>query len=264
MRTTGALAAAGASARRCLIVLILALAIVPALADRAAAQGGQQPPWRAEFDLSFSRTTGNQTMSVYNASIRIRHRQPVIGNFDLQLRGRYGFSKVNGESKRAQEFYRGDFRVDFIPGNLGPYVETRVQHDPFKNQKLIVNSGAGGRYQMTRGDGEGSATLRLAIVHSYEVRTNHDSPDNRARWNMEMEGRQTIAPGIQVQHITKFQPVHDQMDLYLLSLDTRLTISITNRFSVMMRHEFERDTEPSSRRKETDDTILTAGISVQL
>ena len=263
MKSTGQHRMAGVSARSVIIVLAAGLTLLSGLPGRAFAQA-QTPPWRAEFDLSFSRTTGNQTMSTYNASIRLRHHQPSIGDFDLQLRGRYGISEVDGKSKRAQEFYRSDFRIDIIPGSLGPYVETRLQHDPFKDQKLIVNSGAGARYQLSREDGQGSATLRLAVLHSFEDRTDRDSPEQRARWNMEMEGRQTLGTGIELRHTTKFQPVHDQMDLYLLSLDTRLTVRLTNRFSVMMRHEFERDTEPSRRRQHPDDTILTAGISVQL
>lgn len=263
MIPTGANDPAGARIPGILPGATTALTLLLALAGQLSAQS-TTPPWRAEFDVSFSRTSGNQTMSIYDASIRLRHHRPTFGDFDLQLRGRYGISKVNGESKRAQEFYRSDFRIDFLPGNLGPYVETRIQHDPFKNQKLIVNSGAGARYQIARSDNQGSATLRIAVVHSYEDRTDRGDPTQRARWNMEMEGRQTIASGIEVRHSTKFQPLHDRMSHYMLSLDSRLTIRITNRFSVMMRHEFERDTEPSSRRAVPDDTIITAGISVQL
>lgn len=237
--------------------------MIPALRPHEA-PAQNAPSWRGEFDVSFSRTTGNQNMSVYSSTIVIRHSRPQVANFDLQLRGRYGFSEVDGERKRAQEFYRGDFRIDIIPGTLGPYVETRVQHDPFKNQRVIANSGAGARYQMSRADNRGSATLRIAVLHSYEDRTNHDEPTQRARWNMEMEGRQMLADGIEIRHVTKYQPLHEQMSQYLLSLDTSLNVRVTNRFSIMFRHEFERDTDLPARGQHPDDTILTAGVSVRL
>jgi hypothetical protein len=237
------------------------LAIAALLLLGAALPAGAQPaPWRFDFDVSFSSMRGNQDMLLWNSSLRLRHSNPDLLSFDLQLRGRYGVSESEGERERAQEFYRADYRVDLLPGALGPYAETRVQHDPFRDRRVMVNSGAGARYRMSWAEDDGEATVRLAVIHSYEDPFD-DPATQRARWNMEADGRQEVFDGVVLRHSTKYQPLY-HFDDYLLSLDTRLTVRITDRLGLLMRHEFERDTDPPARSPNPDDTVITAGISV--
>lgn len=245
---------------RRLIVLLVLLTLT--LIGTASA-GAQPAPWRVDFDVSFSSMSGNKDMALWNSSFRLRHTQPDLISFDLKLNGRYGVGETDdGIRERTQEFYRSDFRIDGLPGGFGPYVETRVQHDPFKGRKLMVNSGAGGRYEVEWSD-NGRATTRLAMLHSYDERFSGETVQT-ARWNMEMDGRQELGEIVVLTHSTKFQPLHNQINDHLLSLDTRVNIRMTTRLSFLLRHEFERDTDPPSSRASRDDTVVTAGVSVSL
>lgn len=241
---------------------LLLTCVAPAsFAQQGSDSGG---PWSATAELSFTDASGNQDLSVLTTGLDLERAGTGPYGLQLALQARYGSS----ENTRIFENYKGEANIDLAPSSdrWSPFIHSTGERDVVNRLNLRFNSGAGVRYRLYRADDQGDAALSLAMLYSYEALTNESAPmesSHRARWSLQLDGRQEIRDGVTVSHRTHFQPTHRELRDYLISTETTFKVLVTSRVALSISHELERDNEPPAG-VDKDNRLLKAGILVEL
>jgi hypothetical protein len=242
--------------------LPVVLALLPATLEAQE----EVSPWRTTAEVTFTSSSGNETVSIFTSELRIRREQTEFYGLDVRLRGRHGSRVEDGERERMAENYRVDLGVD-LGSHRGwsPFVETRAEHDPFRRLRLRTNSGAGGKYTFSWSERAGRADASVALLHDYTARKAGDERvvDRNARWSFRVNGQQRLTEGITLSHTTEYRPVYDVLSEYLLNSETSVRVMLTDRIALSIGHELTRDSQPPPD-VHKDDTLLKAGVMVQL
>lgn len=243
-----------------LIPLAILLA-APASAQEPAAES-KPDSWAATVDLAFSGASGNDRTVLLTSGFTISHLK--TERFELELSGsvRYGRS----EGHEVARNLKTGIKLDLIPNaTWSPFFMINAERDPFRKLDLRSSSGAGVKYTFLR-SAAGTMSISAAVLHSYENFTTDPDlplePRQAARWSWRFKGNRDFGERVRIENVTFYQPVWNRGSEYLLSMESSLRVPMTQRISLTLSHNYDRDSmAPAGVYK--DDHLVKAGLTIE-
>jgi hypothetical protein len=220
--------------------------------------------WKFGAEFSYVEQSGNKTLRLMTAGLKLSRRDPGAADIDGNLQSRYG--KSAGEVVARNYFGTVSYSP---PANAkwAPSLSLRAERDPIKRLDLRFAGGAGARftpYRSTERWNELSISARLA----YEFTKLHDAQSAEeeeyrhiARWSTGIKASRQLRAGVAAEHQTSFDPAWGELEDYLLRSQTGLRVSLTERLGVLVEYQLDRNNRPAVG-VDPDDRLLKAGVTV--
>lgn len=219
------------------------LAAAPAAATPAAPT--RRDRWRVAAELSLTDQSGVRDLRLFTGGIRVSHREKEAFELEGSLESRYG----NSEGEVVARNHFGSLSFDLHPADVwSPFLFMTGERDPFKRLDLRFAGGAGAKYTPFQ-QGANEISLSLALLYSREDLRPSEAepvPNDRslARWSLRVRGGRELSEAVNVQHVTFYQPMVDQMADYLLRSETGAKVLLTERLALSLSYALNRTGRP--------------------
>ena len=219
--------------------------------------------WKSQLEFGFNGSRGNTDLITLSTGFSIEHREKERFELEWSTSYRYGESENQVVARHLQSSISFDL---FPSGSWSPFFYVAAERDPFKRIDLRTDGGAGAKYTLSRG--ETSASISLALLHTYEnfraVGTD-PAPEtrNNARWSLRARASQRMSEGWQVENTTFSKPVHNQLGDYDIDSVTKLSAILNSRLALTFSYKYRLDSTPAEG-VGGEDQFLTAGLTINL
>lgn len=242
--------------------LILALWALPLTAQE---DDQDLERWNAEAGLTLQASGGNESLTVFTATVGLGHLQPDV--FELSTDGRLRYGESEGE--KVAHNLRGDVMMDLWPAaTWSPFLFATGEQDPIKKLESRLNGGVGAKRTFWQ-DGWSEVSTSAAVLYSYEdlevpdtlADTLGNGVTQTARWSWRVRGRLEMGEGSRLEQVLFFQPAWDRLKDYQLESVTKLRIAINKTLSFNTEVLYQRDNTPAPE-VGPDDYSISVGLSM--
>jgi hypothetical protein len=220
--------------------------------------------WKFGVEFSYVDHSGNKTLRLMTAGLKLARRAPGAADVDANLQSRYG--KSSGEVV-ARNFFG---TVSYSPpanARWAPSLSLTAERDPIKRLDLRFSGGAGARYTPFRRAGsknELSLSARLAYefknLRSAEI-PGEEEYHHTARWNTGVKASRELRSGVVAEHQSSFDPAWGELKDYILRSQTGLRVLLSERLALLVEYQLDRNNRPAEG-VEPSDRLLRTGITL--
>lgn len=234
------------------------------LAAPLAAQAEEQTPprWAFSFGLALNSSGGNERLTVGTAQTRLTRLQTDAFELALSARTRYGRSQGEEVARNV----RAGINLDLFPEDRwSPFLFTTVEHDPFKRLDIRATGGFGAKRVFWKEGDWSDVSLSGAVLFSYETLAPTDSEPGAVarqfRWSWRFRARRRFGTGLELEHVTFYQPLLDRSVDFLAESRTAGRVAVTEHVSFAVAYLLEYDNAPPPDVR-PEDWALTVGVEM--
>lgn len=214
--------------------------------------------WAAALDLGFNAATGNSRLAILSTTLRIKRLETRTVELEWSATYRYGESRGRVMARNAST----TLNLDLTPrARVSPFAFTTVERDPFRRLEVRSNTGSGVKYTLRRAP-DGSASLSIAGLHSYEQFTTEEPIRRDARWSVRGRFDQRLGRSVRVESTTFYKPLWDRGGDYNVQVLSKLSSKISERLALTLTHEYLYDSTPPAG-VSREDQRFQAGATVE-
>jgi hypothetical protein len=220
--------------------------------------------WKFGVEFSYVDHSGNKTLRLMTAGLKLSRRAPGAPDIDGNLQSRYG--KSSGEVV-ARNFFGTLSYSPPASAKWAPSFSLTAERDPIKRLDLRFSGGAGARYTPYRTQGtRNELSLSARLAYEFKNLRSAEIPGEAeyshiARWNTGLKASREIRSGVIAEHQSSFDPAWGEIDDYILRSQTGLRILLSERLALLVEYQLDRNNRPAEG-VEPSDRLMRTGITL--